>query len=95
MFVKDLRVINRPLSDIVLVDNAAYSYVFQVDNGIPIVPYYEGRLDFELSSLERYLNGLVLVKDVREENRRTFKLDQYNNYEDPDQLVRELYSHAR
>lgn len=65
MFIKDLRVINRPLSDIVLVDNAAYSYAFQVDNGIPIIPYYEGRLDFELSSLERYLNSLVLAKDVR------------------------------
>lgn len=30
----------------ILVDNAAYSYAFQIDNGIPIIPYYEGKIDF-------------------------------------------------
>jgi CTD small phosphatase-like protein 2 len=44
--VKDLRVINRDLSKTVLVDNAAYSYAFQVENGIPIIPYYEGKNDY-------------------------------------------------
>lgn len=46
MHVKDLRVINRKETDIVLVDNAAYSYAFQLANGIPIIPYYEGKNDF-------------------------------------------------
>ena len=46
MYVKDLRVINRDLKDILLVDNAAYSYAFQLDNGIPILPYYQGPNDF-------------------------------------------------
>lgn len=46
MYVKDLRLINRSLSDIVLVDNAAYSYAYQIDNGIPILPYYEGKIDY-------------------------------------------------
>ncbi len=26
----------------VLVDNAPYSYFFQTENGIPILPYYSG-----------------------------------------------------
>jgi TFIIF-interacting CTD phosphatase-like protein len=30
----------------VLVDNAAYSYAFQPENGIPILPYYQGDKDF-------------------------------------------------
>ena len=46
MYVKDLRVIDRPSSELVLVDNAAYSYAFQIDNGIPIIPYYEGKVDY-------------------------------------------------
>jgi len=54
LHVKDLRHLNRDLKDIVLVDNAAYSYAFQLDNGIPILPFYEGK-DFELSALEKYL----------------------------------------
>ncbi len=39
----------------VLVDNAAYSYAFQVDNGIPILPYYEGKHDYELRALQNYI----------------------------------------
>jgi Dullard-like phosphatase family protein len=67
-FIKDLSKINRDLSKTVLVDNSAYSYAMQPDNGIPILPFYEGR-DFELSALEHYLNRLSDCKDVREANR--------------------------
>ena len=42
MYVKDLRVIGRDLKSMVLVDNAAYSYAYQLGNGIPILPYYSG-----------------------------------------------------
>lgn len=51
MYCKDLRVIDRNLCDMVLVDNAAYSYAAQPENGIPILPYYHGRTDFELKAL--------------------------------------------
>merc|ERR1719163_1596511 len=37
IFVKDLRILNRRPANVVLVDNSAYSYAMQVDNGIPIV----------------------------------------------------------
>jgi TFIIF-interacting CTD phosphatase-like protein len=35
-FVKDLTVINRELSRCVLVDNNAFSFLFQLGNGIPV-----------------------------------------------------------
>ena len=43
MYVKDLSLLNRDLSKMVLVDNAAYSYILQMSNGIPILPYYDGK----------------------------------------------------
>jgi CTD small phosphatase-like protein 2 len=46
MYCKDLRIINRDMDSMVLVDNAAYSYATQLDNGIPILPYYHGKADF-------------------------------------------------
>lgn len=64
----------------VLVDNAAYSYAFQVDNGIPILPYYHGDTDFELKALQHYIESMVMIKDVRVINKRTFKLHQYPEY---------------
>lgn len=88
MYCKDLRVMNRDLCDLVLVDNAAYSYAAQPDNGIPILPYYHGRTDFELKALEKYLLNLVMVKDVRTYNRETFQFHQYRNYySSPERLV--------
>ena len=80
MYCKDLRVLNRELSQTVLVDNAAYSYAAQPDNGIPILPYYHGKADYELKALERYLLNMVLVGDVRQQNRKTFQFHQYRNY---------------
>jgi TFIIF-interacting CTD phosphatase-like protein len=34
----------------VLVDNAPYSYIFQLENGIPILPFYKGE-DYQLPKL--------------------------------------------
>ena len=49
IYIKDLRVIrNRSLKDIILVDNAVYSFGFQLTNGIPILPFYRNKKDREL-----------------------------------------------
>jgi len=51
--VKDLRIFEhlRSLSDMVLVDNAVYSFGYQLENGIPIIPFYEDKDDEELLHL--------------------------------------------
>lgn len=36
---------NRSLENTILVDNAAYSYFFQLENGVPIVPFYDDKDD--------------------------------------------------
>eukprot|EP00353_Schmidingerella_taraikaensis_P008644 CAMPEP_0185577010 /NCGR_PEP_ID=MMETSP0434-20130131/7809_1 /TAXON_ID=626734 ORGANISM="Favella taraikaensis, Strain Fe Narragansett Bay" /NCGR_SAMPLE_ID=MMETSP0434 /ASSEMBLY_ACC=CAM_ASM_000379 /LENGTH=65 /DNA_ID=CAMNT_0028194447 /DNA_START=356 /DNA_END=553 /DNA_ORIENTATION=- len=49
IFIKDLRVIkNRDLKDVILVDNSVYSFGFQLDNGVPIIPYFNDPTDQEL-----------------------------------------------
>ena len=72
MYTKDLRIFaDRSLDQMVLIDNAAYSYAWQVDNGVPIIPYYENKADRELEALGVYLKGMIGHKDVREYNRYT------------------------
>jgi len=54
--VKDLRIFkNRNLKDIILVDNAGYSFGFQITNGIPIIPFYNNKKDKELKNLIPFL----------------------------------------
>ena len=78
LFTKDLRIIGgRNLKDIILVDNAAYSFLPQVFNGVPILPYYKGKKDKELFKLKDFLLGLRGSKDVRECIKKHFRWEVY------------------
>ena len=57
--MKDLRIFrNRSLEDLVIVDNSVYSFSFQINNGIPIIPFYEDKEDEEMLHLIYYINCL-------------------------------------
>ena len=43
------------LKDIVIVDNSVLSFAYHLNNGIPIVPYYDSKEDSELIILSKYL----------------------------------------
>lgn len=59
----------------ILVDNAVYSFGFQLDNGIPIIPYYDDKEnDEELMHLIYYFNCIHESPDVRIQNRKAFQL---------------------
>lgn len=94
LYVKDLRIINRDLKNMVLVDNSAHCYAYQVENGIPIIPYFHGKNDFELKMICSYLRKLKDSEDVRVKNRETFKLSRYRDYKalGVEKLVEDLYS---
>jgi CTD small phosphatase-like protein 2 len=82
IFIKDLRMIaNRDLKDILLVDNASYSFGYQLDNGIPIIPFYNDKNDKELLHLIQYLNWVIDSEDVREQNRKAFQLGELSEQE--------------
>ncbi|CAK81409.1 unnamed protein product (macronuclear) [Paramecium tetraurelia] len=91
MYTKDLRIFDRQLSQIVLIDNAAYSYAWQLDNGIPIVPFYDNKDDRELWGLQTYLSGMIGVSDVREYNREKLKLNQFFDSQGPASVFEKLF----
>lgn len=75
VYIKDLSIFrNRSLKDVVIVDNAVYSFGLQLDNGIPIIPFYDSREDEELRHLVFYLKCLAEHPDIREQNRIAFQL---------------------
>ena len=74
-----------------LIDNAAYSYELQKDNGIPIIPYYRGSRDYELKMLEKYLESLMFETDVREKNRKNFQLHRFREFGNVEELIENLY----
>lgn len=82
--------INRPLNEIVLLDNAPYSYINQLENGVPILPYTGGE-DDQLTRLERYLEMLAGVEDVRVRNREWFQLGRYVGEKDVAKVIDSLY----
>ena len=77
-FIKDLSIIeDYSLENIVIIDNSVLSFAYHINNGIPIVPYYEGNEDSELPILAYYLISIRNYKDLREANKLYIKLDDF------------------
>ena len=84
VYVKDLRIIkNVHRRDIILVDYSVLSFGIQLENGIPITPYYDNINDSELKVLNNYLAHLSTVDDIRDENRKYIKLEYFVNITSP------------
>lgn len=74
-YVKDLRIIkNIPLENMVIIDNSVLSFAFHLDNGIPILPYYQNKEDVEMENLKNYLTKLAKCDDLKSNNGATFNL---------------------
>ena len=76
-YVKDLRIANRNLEDVAIVDNSAFSFFLQPENGIPILPFYHYSKDRQLEDLLVFLKQLVKYEDMRDMIRKTFFWDAY------------------
>ena len=76
-YIKDLRVFkNIELKNILLVDNAAYSFGLQLANGIPIASFKEDPEDQEFDYLIPHLETCAQYDDVREFNGQKFHLQE-------------------
>ncbi len=72
-YLKDLNVLGRDLSQVLLVDNSPHAFGYQVDNGVPIMSWFDDANDTELLKLLPFLESLVDANDVRVPIRSQFR----------------------
>ena len=94
-YVKDLNIFEDiDLKDMVIIDNSILSYAYHLNNGIPILPYYNSEKDFELMFLAGYLNQIYKYDDLREANKKYIKLENMvemiKNKDEKDENTEEL-----
>lgn len=82
VYIKDLRIFEDhwKLKDIVLIDNSAHSFGLQLNNGIPILSYYNGKSDKELAEVAKLLQQLFFKDDVRVKLRSMFWIQKLKQY---------------
>lgn len=65
-FIKDLRIFeDRDPRNMIIVDNNISSFAFQLENGVPILPFYggENNHDRELKELSKFIDQIFEIKD--------------------------------
>ena len=65
-YVKDLSLLDRDLSQTIIIDNSAMSYVFHPQNAIGCTSFIDDLSDRELISIQKFLIGHAQVEDVRD-----------------------------
>lgn len=63
-YVKDLSLLGRKLEHSIIIDNSPFSYMFQPDNAIPIVSWFNDKSDRQLYDLLPFLDSLLEIDDV-------------------------------
>lgn len=94
IYVKDLRVLNRQHSTTILVDNSTSSFGFQLNNGVPIIPFTGDPTDTELLVLSEYLYCLLDVPDIRVVNKHHFKFQEYVGCDTMDQAYNKILKNS-
>lgn len=61
LFVKDMARLGRSLSDIIIVENSPTSYLFQPENALPTISWYEDMSCTELREFMPILEKLAYV----------------------------------
>lgn len=89
--MKDLASFDYPIERIVLVDNFISAFALQIQNGIPILPFYDDKSDTQLEKLQKFIEQtLVSVPDVRPVIEATFFTSWFHEAKDVRGLVGRL-----
>lgn len=64
IYLKNLKVLNRDLKRIILVDDREYSYLLNPENGLNISPFFGDENDNALLSLKTYLLDCAALEDL-------------------------------
>ena len=64
-FVKDLTRLGRPMTDVIIVDNSPVAYLFQPENAMPAVNWYDDPTDNELVRIATLLERMAYEEDIR------------------------------
>ena len=72
-FVKDLTRLGRAMTDVIIVDNSPIAFMFQPENAIPCISWYDDMADTELDRIATILEKMAYEEDVRKIVRKVIK----------------------
>lgn len=77
--MKDLTRLGRNMSDVIIVDNSPIAFMFQPENAIPCISWYDDMGDTELDRIATLLEKLAYEDDVRKVIRKVIKNNTFDD----------------
>ena len=79
VYIKDMTIFEKyfSLKDVVIIDNSVMAFAFDLNNGVPILPYYDAKQDIELMFCVYYLESIAEFDDLRVQNKKYLRMEHY------------------
>ena len=82
---------DRQLENMIIVDNNLYSFAFDINNGLPIIPFYDNKSDDQMLDLKDFLISIVHKKNFTKIFRYLFGFQNYFNENNPRRLIEKMH----
>lgn len=67
------------MTDVIIVDNSPIAFMFQPENAIPCISWYDDMSDTELDRIATLLEKLAFEEDVRKIIKKIFKNNAFDD----------------
>lgn len=82
---------DRKLENTIIIDNNLYSFAFDLNNGLPILPFYDNKKDNQLFELKTFLAKIVHKLNFTKILKYIFCFEDYINEKNPRGLIERMH----
>jgi CTD small phosphatase-like protein 2 len=75
----------------IIVDNNLYSFAYDINNGLPIIPFYDNKKDTQMNELKEFLIKIAHKMNYNKIFKYMYSFQDYLNETKPHKLIDKMH----